>query len=196
MKDPAWPGHVTVVAVGFGDQDEAAFRRLFESAYRPLLAYARRRTDTVADAEEVVAETLLVAWRRPRELLRDDPLPWLYGVARRVLANQRRGRERLSRLRRTLAASPPLSADGPVEQAESREETRTVLGALARLPERDREVLRLALWEELSHAQIAVSLGCSANAAALRLHRARQRLRDELMKEDGPAGQQLVEVRR
>ena len=196
VKALAGSGHVTVVAVRFGEQDEPAFRRLFDSAYRPLLAYARRRTETISDAEDVVADTLLVAWRRRLELPADDPLPWLYGVARRVLANQRRGRERLGRLRRALAGSPLSPSGGPAERAESREETGMVLNALARLPERDREVLRLASWEELSHEQIAVSLGCSPNAAALRLHRARQRLRKELVKEDGSPGQQLVEVRK
>ena len=111
------------------DLDEPAFRRLFDSAYRPLLAYARRRAESTADAEEVVAETLLVAWRRRLELPADDPLPWLYGVARRVLANQRRGRERLGRLRSALAGSPRSPGDGPAERAESRAATRTALGA-------------------------------------------------------------------
>jgi RNA polymerase sigma-70 factor (ECF subfamily) len=149
-----------------------------------------RRSEGAADAEEVVAETLLVAWRRRRELpVDDEALPWLYGVARRVLANQRRSHARRRRLERLLqpltrsstAAEEPIGVD-------------SVVAATQRLTTPDQEILRLAAWEGLSHAQIAIALGCSENAAALRLHRARQRLREELLKEDAAPGQEVIEV--
>ena len=175
---------------------ETKFRRLFEEAYRPLLAYALRRTETMADAEEVVAETLLIAWRRRDRLpAGTEAIPWLYGVARRVNLNRRRAQHR--RLRLARAAQPlARAAPGPDEVAETADAARTVLAALRRLRDDDQEVLRLAAWEGLAHEEIAVALGCSANAAALRLHRARRRLRKELLKEGHVPGQEAVEVTR
>jgi RNA polymerase sigma-70 factor, ECF subfamily len=173
-----------------GQADQERFRRLFDDAYRPLLAYALRRTEEAADAEDVVAETMLVAWRRQRDLpTGEEAIPWLYGVARRVLANQRRSRARRRRLERLL--QPLLRQSIHQEEIEPVD---TVIAATRRLPTSDQEVLRLAAWENLSHAQIGTVLGCSENAAALRLHRARRRLREELLKEGGLAGQEVVEV--
>lgn len=170
--------------------DHERFRRLFEDAYRPLLAYALRRSENAADAEEVVAETLLVAWRRRDDLPPgEEALPWLYGVARRVLANQRRSQARRRRLERLLQ---PLT--GPATEPADLASIDPVLAAMRRLAQGDQEVLRLAAWEGLSHAEIGVALGCSDNAAALRLHRARRRLREELVKEGGFPGQEVVEV--
>jgi RNA polymerase sigma-70 factor, ECF subfamily len=173
-----------------GQADQERFRRLFDDAYRPLLAYALRRTEEAADAEDVVAETMLVAWRRQRDLpTGEEAIPWLYGVARRVLANQRRSRARRRRLERLL--QPLLRQSIHQEEIEPVD---TVIAATRRLRTSDQEVLRLAAWENLSHAQIGTVLGCSENAAALRLHRARRRLREELLKEGGLAGQEVVEV--
>jgi RNA polymerase sigma factor (sigma-70 family) len=172
--------------------DEERFRRLFDDAYRPLLAYALRRTEGLADAEDVVAETMLVAWRRHVELPGgEDTIPWLYGVARRVLANQRRTRSRRRRLERLLQPLTRSTSDPdtpvPID---------AVIAAMQRLSTADQEVLRLAAWEGLTHTEIAVSLGCSENAAALRLHRARAKLRQELLKEGAFPGQEVVEVTR
>ncbi len=99
-----------------------------------------------------------------------EPLPWLYAVARRVLANHRRGlsrRERLAALLRVDDVATPIPTgddrDGPA------------FVALARLSTADQEVLRLVAWEELGNQQIATVLGITANAVAIRLHRARAR---------------------
>jgi RNA polymerase sigma factor (sigma-70 family) len=176
------------------DLEHESFRRLFDSAYRPLLAYALRRTQRREDAEEIVADTLLVAWRRRVDMPAGaDAIPWLYGIARRLVANQRRGQGRRRRLERLLEPLTPPAFD-PGELAEAADMTRAVIAASRRLRENDQEVLRLAAWEGLSHMQIAVSLGCSENAAALRLRRARQRLREELLRADRFPGQELVEV--
>jgi RNA polymerase sigma-70 factor (ECF subfamily) len=181
---------------GAAEADSERFRRLFDAAYRPLLAYALRRTDSTADAEEVVAETLLVAWRRRTELPEGaETIRWLYGVARRVLANQRRGHGRRRRLERLLEPLTHPSRESD-ELAEVADVTRAVLAAARRLSENDQEVLRLAAWEGLSQREIALSLGCTENAAALRLHHARRRLREELMKEGRFPGQAAVEVAR
>lgn len=123
--------------------------------------------------DDVVAETLLVAWRRLDDVP-PSPLPWLYGVARRVLANHRRGEQRRERLAGRVATAACADAV-PTDTAVA--DDPVVLAALAALVPRDQEVLRLAAWEGLTAAEIAVALDCSENAAALRLSRARRKLR-------------------
>jgi len=162
------------------------FGAVFDACYAPLQAYARRRT-APADADDLVAEVLTVAWRRLDDIPAGAELPWLYGVARRVLANQRRAAGRRSRLADRLAgAAERAPAGGPDRYDE-------VLAALARLRSDDREVLRLAAWEGLGPADLAIVLGCSTNAAALRLSRARRRLRAQLT---GTAASRTQLVRR
>ncbi|MDQ3630994.1 MAG: RNA polymerase sigma factor [Actinomycetota bacterium] len=164
------------------DDPQARFRRLFDDAERDLLAYALRRVDRPDDAADIVAETFLVAWRR----LDDVPAGaearlWLYGVARRQLANQRRGHLRRSQLADRLREALPAA----VACTESQDDRGgAVLAALARLDEEDRELLALSGWEELSPGEIAVVLRISAVTARSRLHRARKRLRAELARDD------------
>ena len=153
------------------DNRDAVLAALFEAHFEPLLAYARRRTPQLSDAEDLVAETFSVAWRRLERMpaAHEQQLPWLYAVARRLLANQRRGVARrvrlVERLRSTFTAPP---AGDPVPE---------VVAAVSALPERDQELLRLIAWEGLAHAEAALVLGISPNAVAIRLHRARERLR-------------------
>jgi RNA polymerase sigma-70 factor (ECF subfamily) len=151
---------------------EVRFRRLFVEHYPAVLSYARRRVPVDA-AEDVAAETFTVAWRRLERIPEHAARPWLYGVARNLVANVQRGERR--RLR--LVAKLSSLADSPAPAADSAAD---VLAALGRLGSRDREVLTLAAWEGLSPQQMAVALGCSANAASIRLHRARRRLAKEL----------------
>ena len=152
-----------------GDREER-FTGLFASAYEPLWAYARRRVNA-ADVDDVVAEALTIAWRRLDDVPQDEPLPWLYGVAYKTIGNHLRGRRRRLRLAQRIAAEP-APAESSSEPA--------VIEALSKLSKADQEVLRLAAWEDLAPAQIAVVLGCSANAAALRFSRARARLRAQM----------------
>lgn len=164
------------------------FQGIYEAHYRSVTAYARRRTADPVDAQDVVAETFTIAWRRLGELPDDDAiLPWLYGVARRVLANQRRGNRRRDDLTTRLRSRQAGSAD--VESVVlASEERRTVLAALARLRGSDQEILRLAVWEELPHREIAQVLGGSESSVAVRLHRARSRLGREITKEERRRG--------
>ena len=153
----------------------ARFDALFSEHQRLVFAYAMRRTATLADAEDVAAETFTIAWRKIDAVPAEEPLPWLYAVARRVLANHRRGngrRERLAALLRVEDVATPLHAgedrDGPA------------FAALASLSPADQELLRLVAWEELGNQQIAAVLGITPNAVAIRLHRARSRFSDAL----------------
>ena len=168
-----------------GLDHEEDFRRLFDEHNRQVLAYALRRTGQRADAEDVVAGTFAVAWRRfadaPEEELR---LAWLYAIAARVLANQRRSLRRLAALRTRLRAVPAA--------AHEEGELQDVVAALKQLRRDDQEILRLAAWEGLTNAELAVALGCSENAATIRLHRARKRLAEQLVKGTDPAGHSPV----
>jgi RNA polymerase sigma-70 factor (ECF subfamily) len=146
--------------------DAHDFERIYQQHARAIAAYALRRVRSEEDAEEVVAETFLVAWRRGGEL-RGDPLPWLYGVARRVLANQARKAGRAAiELRDDVVA--------PVDTSSERRE---LVAAVLRLPELERDALLLTVWEGLDQQACARALGCSRVAVALRLRRARGRLR-------------------
>lgn len=164
--------------------DETRFRQLFEIGYQPLVAYARRRTLNPSAADDVVAETFATAWRRRADLRPGAaPLPWLYGIAANVLRNQRRSQGRALRLVDRLQHDP-LSA--PVAEVDLELPDPELHDALDRLSFDDREILRLVTWEELTHAEVAETLGCSVNAVGIRLHRARKRLRHELDSTSAP----------
>lgn len=164
------------------------FAALFDRTHRPLLAYALRRVSDPADAADVVAETYLVAWRRLDDVPDGESArPWLFGVARRVLANLYRGERRrdalTERLREQLTAATPDPDPG--------EPATPLVEALRGLPEADQEVLRLVAWEELARDEIALVLGISRTAVRVRLHRARTRLAQrmaQLTQEPAPDG--------
>lgn len=157
---------------------EALFRRLFRAHYRYVLVYAVRRTTQRADAEDAIAEAFLVAWRRIDEVPMDarEQRLWLYAVTRRTLANHRRGNRRAERLPQRLIS---LTGDAPSADIGIEDAVDVQLGlwALRQLSEDDQELVRLALWEDLSHAEIAQVIGTSVPNVAVRLHRARGRLR-------------------
>ena len=126
-------------------------------------------------AEDVVSETFLIAWR-DRAAVPEPPVPYLLGVARRVLAGQRRATARRAALAARIADGLDGDGPGPAGDFESLE----LREALSRLPDHDREALILVGWCELSNVEAAQVLGCSQVAFAVRLHRARRRLRAEL----------------
>ncbi len=159
------------------DGANARFEAAFESHYADVLAFALRRVDGRAAAEDVASDTFAVAWRR-RKKIPDPALPWLYGVARRVIANQRRSGRRRARLGQRLESEFETgSGRDPAETAGGRE---SVLSAFDRLPDLSREVLRLIAWEELDSKSAARALGCTSAAFRVRLHRARRQLEREL----------------
>ena len=157
------------------ETDEERFAHLYGEHGRDVLAYALRRTPGPEDAADVVAETFLIAWRR----LSDVPAGaearlWLYGVARRTLANQRRGERRRLRLGERLRGD---LKDMAVPGLTASDTGSPLLVGLSRLDEEDRELLLLVGWEELAPAEAARVVGASAVAVRSRLHRARRRLR-------------------
>ncbi|UUZ61531.1 RNA polymerase sigma factor [Nocardioides sp. B-3] len=164
---------------------EETFRRLYAAHFDAVLGYALRRTDRPEDAADVVAETFIVARRRIGHVPADGSRPRLYAVARRVLANQRRGdlrRRRLGeRLRSDLAVVVPDVSDDVVQRSD-------VNDAMARLSARDEEILQLHLWEGLEPREISDVLGLSPAIVRPRLSRAGSRLRAVLGHDFGLPG--------
>jgi RNA polymerase sigma-70 factor (ECF subfamily) len=145
------------------------FVALYEAHGGAVLAFARRRV-AAGEAEDVLAETFLVAWRRRRDLPA-DALPWLYAVAGNVVRNRYRADRRRAALHARIASQPAFDDDTPDPQLRE---------ALAQLKPADREALLLTAWEDLPPERAARAAGCSRATFYVRLHRARGRLADAL----------------
>lgn len=159
-----------------------AFSGLYEQHYPNVLGYCIRRTGHT-DAQDAAAEVFMVAWRKIDEMPLDErALPWLYGVAYRVISHQWRSARRYRNLSSRLGSLPLPEEPSPEVQVVRRLEDQAVAVAAARLRRSDQEVLRLAGWEELPHSDIAQILGCSEAAVGQRLHRAKKRLVREIRK--------------
>jgi RNA polymerase sigma-70 factor (ECF subfamily) len=153
----------------------AHFVRLAALVHEPIQRYAMRRVDP-ADVDDVVAETLLVLWRRLDDVPADAELPWCYNVARNCVANLRRSARRRVRLTSRLADELHVTD----RYGSATESGQVVHAALAALPAKERDVVLLWAWEGLAPREIAVALGTSANAVSLRLSRARRRMKSYL----------------
>ena len=161
------------------DEDRTArFEALYVATFNHILGYALRRCDGPEDAADVVAETFAITWRRMDAVPSGDQARlWLYGVARNVLANYRRGVARRHDLSMAVASEVSHLYE---PSAEDSAELGSIGRAFRNLPADDRELLSLVAWEGLDHGEIAAVLGCSRNAVRIRLHRARKRLNREL----------------
>jgi RNA polymerase sigma factor (sigma-70 family) len=163
------------------DGEPEAFGTLFERHARPVYNYLFRRTADWSLAEDLTSVVFLQAWRRRAEvrLEGESALPWLFGVATNVLRNRRRSQWRH---RAALARMPREHADDFAEEANVRVDDerrmRTALRALAKLPERERDVFALCGWGELSYEEAAVALGIPVGTVRSRLSRARARIRE------------------
>ncbi|HEY3541769.1 MAG TPA: sigma-70 family RNA polymerase sigma factor [Gaiellaceae bacterium] len=146
------------------------FEQIYAEHAGAVRAYVRRRAPESV-VEDVVADVFIVCLRRIDDVPR-SPLPWLYAVARKTLANERRKRARVE----------PLTADVAFEPAPLGDST--LAAAFALLGDGDREILRLVAWEGLSARDAARALEISPVAARVRFHRAKTRLRAAL---DGAA---------
>ncbi|UBU12773.1 RNA polymerase sigma factor [Nonomuraea gerenzanensis] len=160
-------------------EPEQRFEEIYMAHYPAIATYVRRRSTSPDDIADVLAETFTTAWRRLNDV---PPKPeqarlWLYGVARRVLANHFRAEERRTALAVRLRGEVTTWAAAVVRDDSAHR-------AFQRLSDDDREVLALVAWEGLTGPEIAKVLGCSRGAARLRLHRARKRLAKELAEID------------
>lgn len=173
--------HVRLVGVE-DDGRHARFEALVAEVADPLRRFLARRTDPTT-ADDVLADALLVCWRRLDEVP-EAALPWTYGVARLCLANAERGQRRQQRVAAKVAVVDPPGEVAP----DPRDGDERVAEAMALLRPEDAELLRLWAWEQLAPGEIAAVLDITANAASIRLHRAREKFRDALRKVDAGDG--------
>ncbi|MEQ7008259.1 RNA polymerase sigma factor [Actinopolymorpha sp. B17G11] len=159
------------------------FAALFDRHGGPVHRYVSRRLGASA-ADDVVGDTFLAAFRRRRryDLTRPDALPWLYGIASNLVGRHRRAEVRAYRALARTGVDPVV--DSYAEQVEARVTAqgmhRDLAAALARLAKRDRDVLLLYAWAELSYADIAMALGIPTGTVRSRLNRARRKVREAL----------------
>jgi len=157
-----------------GTRGDDHFEALYRGSYKEIFAYVLRRTagdtETVAD---LVAEVFVVALRK-QDIIPPPPEDrlWLYGVARRVVLDHQRRDRRWLRLQSQLQQKASSETDANSDGSRLR-----VQAAMEKLSRADREVLQLVTWDGLSHREAAQVLGITSNAVALRLHKARSRLR-------------------
>jgi RNA polymerase sigma-70 factor (ECF subfamily) len=181
-------GHV--VDVGSPNPDRAArFRSLYADAYADLLRFAQRRVPH-AEAEDVVADAFLAAWRRLDDAPpgADDQRAWLFGIARHCLLNTRRGEDRREALAVRVAvqesATPTGDGVAPAAEADTVAALVDLATAWRGLSLGQQEALSLTVFEDLTSAQAAAVLGITATAYRLRLLRARRALRVRLGRSD------------
>lgn len=157
------------------------FEMVVADVFDPLQRYLGRRLPA-DQVDDVLADTLLVMWRRLDDIPRDAPLPWCYSVARQTLSNHRRSVRRRLALLDKVKAQPPVVHDDRTDDPE-------LDAALAKLSDSDREIIRLWAWEQLEPREIAVVLGLTTNAVSLRLTRAKKKIEKEMTRQNpGRAG--------
>ncbi|HEY7421529.1 MAG TPA: sigma-70 family RNA polymerase sigma factor [Gaiellaceae bacterium] len=142
------------------------FEQIYEDHCESVRAYVRRRAPE-ALVDDVVSETFVVCLRRI-DRVPSQPLPWLYAVAWKTMANERRKQARIAHSQEVPVSAPEPVGDG------------VLASAFNSLNERDREVLRLVAWEGLSLTDAATVLGCSGIGCRVRYHRAKTRLASRL----------------
>ena len=176
-------------AAAVHDGDAEAFGVLFERHARAVYNHLFRRCTDWSTAEDLTSVVFLEAWRmRHRvELERESALPWLLGVATNVVLNHRRG---LRRYRAALSRVPVAEVGAPAsagvedfsgdvaERVAAESQMRLILALVDRLPERERQVLELCAWDQLSYEDAAAALGVPVGTVRSRLSRARSRLRE------------------
>jgi RNA polymerase sigma-70 factor, ECF subfamily len=172
--------------------DRERFERIYRENFRAVLRFALARIDPDR-AKDVAAETFFVAWRRLDDIPA-EPRPWLFGVARRVIAGQFRSEARREALAVRMEGTQGRESE-PADLAGLLADRDEVLAAFSMLGERDRDVLRLVAWDGLEAAEAADVLGVSRFAFAVRLHRARRRLERVLEPESPSPGQQKTRRR-
>ncbi|MHB1210394.1 MAG: RNA polymerase sigma factor [Acidimicrobiales bacterium] len=160
-------------------EHERQFRLLYERNYAPVSAYVRRRVRRkYGSDEDIVAEVFIVAWRRLLDVPEQTKeLPWLYGVARILVANHFRSVQRSTALTNRLMLEESLVVDSSTGSSELEIRVQRVVD---QLPDLDREIFRLIHWEELSHEEVGLSVGITAKAVERRVARARTKVRDYL----------------
>jgi RNA polymerase sigma factor (sigma-70 family) len=153
---------------------DARFRRIYDQHFAAVQRYCLRRLP-LADANDAVSEVFLVAWKK-RSQIPDEPLPWLYAVAKNVVRNFSRASRRSKRVATRVQSEPIYPTPGADVQVVRKAEDDALMKALRTLSDADQEVLMLRAWEGLSASEVAHVVDCSLAAAEKRLARAMRRL--------------------
>ncbi len=158
------------------------FRVLYNDLYDDLWRYVQRRSINTEEARDTLSEVFLVAWRRLEDIpAGKEARLWLFGVARNLVKTSWRKRKRVGDL--VVRIGSEMSTRGATDEELDNSGVLKIVKALQFLSENDQEILRLLAWENLSHKEISVVLGCSENAVAIRIRRARVRLMKVLQSE-------------
>ena len=158
------------------------FRILYNDLYDDLWRYVQRRSINTEEARDTLSEVFLVAWRRLEDIpAGKEARLWLFGVARNLVKTSWRKRKRSGDL--LVRIGSEMSTKGTTDEELDNSGVLKIVNALQFLSANDQEILRLLAWEDLSHKEISVVLGCSENAVAIRIRRARVRLMKVLQSE-------------
>jgi len=158
------------------------FRVLYNDLYDDLWRYVQRRSINTEEARDTLSEVFLVAWRRLEDIpAGNEARLWLFGVARNLVKTSWRKRKRSGDL--LVRIGSEMSTRVTTDEELDNSGVLKIVKALQFLSENDQEILRLLAWENLSHKEISVVLGCSENAVAIRIRRARVRLMKVLQSE-------------
>ncbi|MCU1410625.1 MAG: uncharacterized protein JWR04_1332 [Rhodoglobus sp.] len=168
------------------ESPDAQFERAYIQFLPAVSGYLYRRVPRQA-VEDLAADVFAIAWRKRASVTSGEELPWLYRIAANVVANHRR---------KEASGSVLLASLRPADSAPSAEEIVVADASLGEawrhLRPAEREVLSLALVEELAPAEVAIALGVSVNAATIRVHRAKKRLRELLPEESLPSSERTA----
>jgi RNA polymerase sigma-70 factor (ECF subfamily) len=161
--------------------DPQAFAAVFDRHAALLFRFLVRRVGRDA-ADELLGETFRIAFERRGSF---DPAyasarPWVYGIATNLLAKHRRteGRRLAATAQLVQQRVPEPMADAVAADVDARRLWPHVAGAIASLPDGERDALLLFAWEELPYADIAVALAIPVGTVRSRINRARRRIRE------------------
>lgn len=157
--------------------EHARFETLFREHYRAVTSYIRQVWPSV-DEDEIMSRTFEVAWRRLDEVPDGAVRGWLIGVARHCSLNALRSQRRRQTYVDAFSAMRARLGGADHDQAAAYDSADVLRSAFAELRSSDQEVLLLAAWDGLTGDDLGAALGVSGPTAAVRLFRARQRLRD------------------
>jgi len=159
-----------------GARPSERFRSAYDRTLPGIYRFVARSLGLyLAEIDDAVADVYLAVWRRIDDM---PPQPedrlWVFGIARKVIAQHRRTQVRRAKLTRLLAFQPIRSAYS-VEN-KGNDLTSQLLESVSRLPRHEREAIELVVWEQMSYEDAAIALSCSVNAVRIRVHRGRKRI--------------------
>ncbi|MEU0485608.1 RNA polymerase sigma factor [Streptosporangium sp. NPDC006013] len=181
ITQPATRGDADLVSASWTQPE--AFAELFDRYSGMLYRYVSKRLGPES-AEDLVGETFLVAFSRRRsyDLAYPDARPWLFGILTKLMSRQHR--TEAARYRALSRTPVDGYEDSPADRVAVRVSAQAarpaLISALAALPAKDRDVLLLITWGELTYEEVARALGIPVGTVRSRLNRGRRKVRAAL----------------